>query len=295
MRGIAVVSGIIGLIATYTVGLNRIVTKKEYGIFIDSNLNRMVVGGDEIKIVYFSDLHMKQYGRKNCRLLKKIKKENPNYIFIGGDLITTYPAAYCGVRNRYQWLDDLKWFLLSLVEIAPTYYVDGNHEENLMTALNGMYVDIYRKYIEAIKTSGVKILNNKHTELLEGIEVYGFLQPMELYKKRKNVPLSLQALEEKIGKADRNKFNILLTHDPKYAEVYASWGASLILCGHIHGGVIRFGQHGLFSPAYTIFPKYCYGKYSIGKSTLIISSGLNMHSIPIRWFNPAEYVVVKLL
>ena len=49
MRGIAVVSGIIGLIATYTVGLNRIVTKKEYGIFIDSNLNRMVVGGDEIK------------------------------------------------------------------------------------------------------------------------------------------------------------------------------------------------------------------------------------------------------
>ena len=54
MRGIAVVSGIIGLIATYTVGLNRIVTKKEYGIFIDSNLNRMVVGGDEIKIVYFS-------------------------------------------------------------------------------------------------------------------------------------------------------------------------------------------------------------------------------------------------
>ena len=270
MRGIAVVSGIIGLIATYTVGLNRIVTKKEYGIFIDSNLNRMVVGGDEIKIVYFSDLHMKQYGRKNCRLLKKIKKENPNYIFIGGDLITTYPAAYCGVRNRYQWLDDLKWFLLSLVEIAPTYYVDGNHEENLMTALNGMYVDIYRKYIEAIKTSGVKILNNKHTELLEGIEVYGFLQPMELY-------------------------NILLTHDPKYAEVYASWGANLILCGHIHGGVIRFGQHGLFSPAYTIFPKYCYGKYSIGKSTLIISSGLNMHSIPIRWFNPAEYVVVKLL
>lgn len=31
MRGIAVVSGIIGLIATYTVGLNRIVTKKNMG------------------------------------------------------------------------------------------------------------------------------------------------------------------------------------------------------------------------------------------------------------------------
>lgn len=294
MRGIAVVSGIMGLIATYTVGLNLIVTKKEYDILFDSNLNRAVVGSDEIKIVFFSDLHMKQYGRKNCRLLKKIKKEKPNYIFIGGDLITTYPAAYRGVRNQYQWLEDLKYFLMDLAEIAPTYYVDGNHEENLMTALDGMYFDIYTKYIEAIKVSRVRILNNKHVELLEGVELYGFLQPMELYAKRKLVPLNFETLKETLGTADRTKFNILLTHDPKYAKVYSSWGADLILCGHVHGGVIRFGQHGLLSPSYTIFPKYCYGKYSVGKSMLIVSSGLNMHSIPIRWFNPAEYVVVNI-
>jgi hypothetical protein len=67
----------------------------------------------------------------------------------------------------------------------------------------------------------------------------------------------------------------------------------LVVSGHVHGGIMRlpvFG--GVLSPSLTLFPKYDGGRFSEGKSTMILSRGLGTHTIPLRVFNPGELVVI---
>ena len=51
--------------------------------------------------------------------------------------------------------------------------------------------------------------------------------------------------------------------------------------------------NGIISPRMKLFPKYCGGIYEKDKSTMIVSRGLGMHTIPFRLFNRPELVVLK--
>lgn len=44
-----------------------------------------------------------------------------------------------------------------------------------------------------------------------------------------------------------------------------------------------------------LFPKYDGGEFTIGKSRMLLSRGLGMHTIPIRLFNPGEILEVELM
>ena len=102
-------------------------------------------------------------------------------------------------------------------------------------------------------------------------------------------------IKELIGTADKDSFNVLLAHNPDYFPAYAQWGADLVLSGHVHGGMVRIPWwKGVVSPSIRLFPKYDGGKFEEGNSTMILSRGLGMHTIPVRLFNPAEIVVVEL-
>ena len=58
--------------------------------------------------------------------------------------------------------------------------------------------------------------------------------------------------------------------------------------------MIRLGKRAVVSPDFTLFPKYGYGMYRRGDSSLIVSAGMGEHTIPIRICNPRELVVVEL-
>lgn len=104
-----------------------------------------------------------------------------------------------------------------------------------------------------------------------------------------------EKIEKLIGEADENSFEILIAHNPVYAEEYAKWGADIILSGHLHGGIVRIPfWRGVVSPQISLFPKYSGGNYQIGDSNLIVSRGLGMHTIKIRLFNEAEVVVLDI-
>lgn len=282
-----VVISIIGILGFYIWWLNNRIINKKYEL-----IDKTVVG--KVKICYFSDLHQKRFGRDNSYLIRLIKDENPDYVLIGGDLLITYPAAYNGVRNRYNWLEEICNLIARLSELCPVYYVDGNHEQNLKTALNYAYLSIYEKYIQSIQNSGAVIINNGYVELKNNIVLYGYIQPYEFYKKRSDATLDINHIKSELGHLQKSKYNVLLTHDPKSFDVYSAWGANLILCGHTHGGMIRIRNKGLVSPSYKMFPQYCYGMYHKLSSHMIVTAGLNMHTIPIRWFNPAEIVTIKI-
>ncbi len=96
-------------------------------------------------------------------------------------------------------------------------------------------------------------------------------------------------MEQALGK--RSGTTILLAHNPLFADSYAQWGADLVLCGHLHGGVVRLPfVGGVLSPERRFFPRYDKGYYQIGETQMIVSGGIGK---PRLW-NPPEVGVIEL-
>ena len=66
-------------------------------------INRKVNG--KIKIVQLSDLHSKEFGKENNKLLNKVLKEEPDLILLTGDIIDctskTYVSLLKNIRREY--------------------------------------------------------------------------------------------------------------------------------------------------------------------------------------------------
>ena len=78
---------------------------------------RLPAGWDGGRLVVLSDLHGKRFGRQNSRLLEAVRKAGPDVICLCGDMMDEWSGT-----------EYLRPLLEGLVEIAPVYYVTGNHE-----------------------------------------------------------------------------------------------------------------------------------------------------------------------
>ena len=123
--------------------------------------------------------------------------------------------------------------------------------------------------------------------------MYGLEIPLIYYKKPKSPMLQTEEIQQLIGKPDQDRVNLLLAHNPKYGNAYFEWGADLILSGHYHGGIVRFGRNkGILSPQFQLFPPYCCGAFHRKNQHMYVSAGLGEHTIPVRIHNPRELLIV---
>lgn len=241
----------------------------------------------EKRAVILSDLHNKQYGRENSVLLETIEKEQPDFILIVGDMITAKPG--------YSMEKTLK-FLKKLAQEYPVYYGLGNHEQRLKL-YPGKYVNMEKRLFTALEECRVKVLENDYQEVDDsGLLIYG-LELDSVYYKRRGVPrMEKEYLPGVLGDRKPDKCSVLLAHNPDYFPAYAEWGADLVLSGHVHGGLVRVPilNKGVLSPSVRFFPKYDGGLFREKNSTMILSRGLGMHTLPIRLFNPGDLIVLDL-
>ncbi len=241
-----------------------------------------------VKAVVLADLHNKRYGKENERLLQAIDEIRPDMILIAGDILTAKPKAS---------LETAVDLLTKLAGKYPIYYGNGNHEHRLKLYPEN-YGDMAERYEETLQKIGIRRLVNEHTVLEEsGICIYGS-EIDKLYYKRFGIqPMDPEYLKSLLGQPSAEKYTILIAHNPDYFPKYADWGADLVLAGHVHGGMVRvpiWGK-GVVSPNVRLFPKYDGGEFTLGKTRMLLSRGLGMHTIPIRLFNPGEVLEVDLL
>ena len=226
---------------------------------------------DNFKIVQISDLHNKRFGKNAQQLTKKIKQCNPDIIVITGDLID---SNHTNIDNA---LDAAKAF----TEIAPTYFVTGNHEKWLDD-------DDFNTLVSELENLGIIILNDSSAEI-----------------KKENSSFSLIGLDDEsltddtlntLLKENSSDFKVLLAHEPQFFDDYSTSDADLVLSGHAHGGQIRipFTHIGIIAPDQYFLPEYSEGKFSKNGTTMIISRGLGNSIIPFRIFNRPEIVCVTL-
>ena len=240
---------------------------------------------DGYNIVQISDLHSKLFGENNKKLIQKIKSLNPDIVVVTGDLID-------GENNNYNVALD---FMKEISKLYRVYYIIGNHEQKSL-------IKKYKDYFNKLHQIDFVNLDNNKVEIVKGdsnINLYGLTVPYSCYKylfdNQETTSIDIDFLEEKLGKVDREQFNILLAHTPFYFDEYEKWGADLTLCGHVHGGIVRLPLvGGLLSPDRKFFPKYDLGEYIKNKSTMIVSKGLGGSKVLIRVNCKPEIVNIKL-
>lgn len=263
----------------FIVQKNEIVSNK-----IDSNF-------DGYKILQLSDLHSREFGENNIKLINKIYKIDPDIIVCTGDMMNSTE-------------DDGHVFINLVKKISkdyPVYYIDGNHEQ--LVEYNN--VGVYDEFISSLKDLNVKVVKNTKIKLQKGssyINMYGLNVDLVYYStksalKESNIEYTEDNFSKTINKEtfENNKYNILLTHNPIYFEVYEKSGVDLILSGHVHGGIIRIPfKGGLLSPDQEWFPEYYHGLYTINDTNMIVSAGLGNDTVNFRIFNPFEMNLITL-
>lgn len=237
------------------------------------------------RFVMLSDLHGQQYGRDNVILLDAIRKENPDGILIAGDMITALKKTKT---------DKMTLFLKELSQICPVYYANGNHELKVRLYPE-QYGDLPERFEKMVAESKVRRLLNEHLSLEGlGICIYGADIAREYYIRMQKVEMQDGYMEEILGSPDKDKYNILLAHNPDFFENYAKWGADLVLSGHVHGGIMRLPfLGGVIAPTLKLFPKYHGGIYEYENAVMVLGRGLGTHSINMRFFNPGELIVLE--
>lgn len=230
------------------------------------------VGNKSLNIALITDLHACYYGDNQKWLINVLKQKRPDVILLGGDI-------YDDKRP----FDNADVLLSQLPAIAPTYYVDGNHE-------NWLPQTDYDKVMSAITGHGIDIIHGKSIAIPNtNVVLYGLPDP-DGGKFEQNLKTITNHL-------DKNKVNVLLSHRPELIDVYRQHNFDVILSGHAHGGQWRvpFLINGVFAPNQGFLPKYAGGLYEFDKTKFIVSRGLARESTKIpRIFNRPELVFVHL-
>ncbi len=275
----AAVAGVLFILAALIRDSNRFVTA-EYRVSSEKLCR-------SCRAVMLSDLHNKEYGRGNARLLHAIDQAAPDFILIGGDMLTAD-----GEKTDYSVALEL---IRRLAEKYPVYYGIGNHEYR-MKVCRKTYQDRFSRYTRELGKCGVRIMENDRVFLPDfNLEICGLEIGRAYYKRFRHKKMDGGYLPGILGKSRKDCFELMIAHNPDYFKEYAAWGADLVLSGHIHGGVVRVPfLGGLISPMMHFFPEYDGGRFEEGESVMILGRGLGMHTIPLRLFNPGELVVLRL-
>lgn len=246
--------------------------------------------GGPVKFVMLSDLHDTDVTHDgNRRLLRSIESINPDFVILAGDMITSYMQPSYNSDVAFD-------FLRELANRFTVYYGVGNHEQRYK-AEPERFAGKYDKLVEFVQKLGIHFLSDSYIDREEDkIRIYGFDIPIDNYRRAVKTYLPEGILNDRFGDPDDNKYNILIAHNPDFFDDYAAFGPDLVLSGHLHGGIVAIpGIGGVISPQLRLFPKYDFGTFTKGNTTMIVSRGIGWHTIPVRIFNKAEIVSVTIL
>lgn len=234
-----------------------------------------------IRVVHLSDLHNREFGPDNCRLLERVAEQKPDLIFVTGDCVT---------RNDPERQAALE-LLGALTELAPVYLSLGNHEVDYDQRYGTDLCALYRQTgVTVLDRAYADITVNGQTVRVGGI--YGYCYPTT------DSPEEGEFLREF---AHTPRYTFLLCHRPvAWMERGAleTWQVDSVYAGHAHGGQLRLPFIGsAIAPDQGLFPGWVEGVHYArdGKRALVISRGLGSSVFVPRVFNDPELVVVDIL
>lgn len=219
-----------------------------------------------LRVAHLTDLHVGLVTPQDKirRAIHRAMVEKPDLTVLTGDYLCYSPKF---LPLLAELMDELT---------GPTVVVLGNHD--YWTDGEGV-----RRVFER---AGAAVLKNGHTQL-----------------RFRGAPLDVVGVDDAVtAQADpvrafrgvhAGRSRLVLTHVPSLADITATYGPSLILAGHTHGGHVnipritagiarRLGNH------------YLKGFFDVGGSVLYVNSGIGAAAIPLRAGAPSEVAMLTL-
>ncbi|KAA3618943.1 MAG: hypothetical protein DWQ05_06140 [Calditrichaeota bacterium] len=227
----------------------------------------------DLNLAFFADLQIDRYTQKAKldQFQNIIKKQNPEFVFFAGDLVTSgkkYTAQATKVMTHIQ---------------APNRIaVLGDHD----------FWSDPQRIPQELKEGGWIFLQDEHKIIEYAGKKILITGVTHIYSKKTN-PEKLRALLKTAPQAD---LKILLVHQP--AEFIAQEAAEndyqLMLAGHTHGGGIVSHFFGIPITPSQKETRYYSGLFTLEKLKIIVTNGIGNTLAPIRYHAPAEVTVIRL-
>ena len=222
------------------------------------------------RIVFLSDIH---YGRNFPRdrlrwLVRTVNELQPDLVIFGGDY--------------YQWGRDL--ILPCFEELqhihAPLgkFGVLGNHDH---------FKDYAALARQGMQTAGIMLLDNRAQWVKRHGQRFKIGGVGDLLTDNQNLTSTLAGTRVE-------DFVMLISHNPEYVEQITTHNIDIVLSGHTHGGQITL--FGLWAPFMELRygRKYLKGIVKTPFTTVMISNGVGMVALPLRFCARPDIIVLTL-
>lgn len=236
-------------------------------------------GSCELKVLFFSDLHMSFCFISVSRIIAAIKANRPDVIVFGGDAINSSRAQ--DKKKAIDYLSQISNFCKE--EGIILLGVTGNHD----------YKDGFNS--ACFNEAGIELLDGKNKIIHKDDRSYMFTGIADSGRARR-IWYEIPKGEEHTDK------RILIVHNPDYilnmtyAE-NADQKVDYVLSGHIHGGQIRTPFKIEFNKLRSdVLPKrgIISGKHKVNDTVLFISKGLGCILLPLRLGAVPEINIIYL-
>ncbi len=226
-----------------------------------------ILGG--LKVVHLSDLHSRNIGAREKKILEILREEKPDLIFVTGDFIN-FGGSYQPAAAFFKQMDaPLGVYAI----LGNTEYSNENgscilcHEEN-SKGLKKQKGPIF------LRNSSVSV--NVHDRTLQIIGIDDWVS-------KKNGSTAGPKGTFQDGPA------ILLAHSPEIIEEASHRGVDLVLSGHTHGGQIFLTRYltavfPLIDPAF----QFLGGFFQKGNTLMYVNRGVGTSFLPFRLGVKAE-------
>ena len=191
---------------------------------------------EEVRIALITDLHSCYYGKDQEWLIRRVDRENPDVVVLGGDIFDDRLKD-----------DNAKIAIRKLAVKYPVFYVTGNHE------YWSRRVDEMK---ESVRNEGVPVLEGDcETISVKGttLDICGVDDPTYMTDNEWN-----EQLQSAYDKTDRSHVKILVSHRPERVSAYEKYDYDLVLTGHAHAGQFRipFINRGILAPDQGLMAEY---------------------------------------
>jgi uncharacterized protein len=260
------------VIVDYYVVSTRIVEYK------DKDLPREL---NNFRITFISDIQADAYtdASRLGKYIRRVNDTDPDLVLIGGDMITSTP----------DYIDEAAEYVGKIKSKYGVYSCIGDHDN---WAYRNDYSRSLREVEAAMDKYNVEMYNNKDIELKVKNSTIGITFLTSTYVEH----LRAEVLDSLVNAQNHSDLKIMLIHQPNALAVQkaADSGYNLFLAGHTHGGQVTF----LF-PFINLTPtlletRFVRGDFHFGNMLMIVTRGLGMSLVPMRYNSTPEITVIVL-
>ena len=241
------------------------------------------VAAPSLRIGVLTDIHAVEPWMSPHRIggiVDQLNAQKPDVIVLLGDYVNALQRRYYTREIPIgEWIAPLQ----SLRAPLGVYAILGNHDW-----WSGQAPEMRRAFGKA----GIALLENAALKLSRGRDHFWIAGIKDQLALESRGVWDLEATLHHI--TDRAPV-ILLAHEPDIFDCVPA-NVTLTLAGHTHGGQIYIpfvGRPGFFADN-ARYARYAYGHFEKDGRHMIVSSGLGLSYIPIRFLVPPEIAIVTL-